>query len=74
MCHYENLFQVKWVCNTGKHVILNLQEFYLPMQSGGILSPENLAAIFLNLQVKTRAFYSVIQADLKQLLREVLWV
>ena len=27
------------------------QEFYLPMQSGGILSPENLAAIFLNLQV-----------------------
>lgn len=33
--------------------IIFLQEFYLPMQSGGILSPENLAAIFLNLQVDT---------------------
>lgn len=32
------------------------QEFYLPMQSGGILNPENLSAIFLNLQVTQISF------------------
>ena len=37
------------------YIIVILQEFYLPMQSGGILSPENLAAIFLNLQVNTES-------------------
>ena len=33
------------------HFFFVAQEFYVPMQSGGILSPENLSAIFLNLQV-----------------------
>ena len=33
------------------YIVIALQEFYLPMQSGGILSPDHLAAIFLNLQV-----------------------
>ena len=33
------------------HFFFVAQEFYVPMQSGGILNPENLSAIFLNLQV-----------------------
>ena len=37
------------------YIVIILQEFYLPMQSGGILSPEHLAAIFLNLQVNTES-------------------
>jgi len=36
--------------NYGNDLQILKEEFYLPMQSGGILSPENLAAIFLNLQ------------------------
>jgi len=36
--------------NYGNDLQILKEEFYLPMQSGGILNPENLAAIFLNLQ------------------------
>lgn len=43
--------------------IILLQEFYLPMQSGGILSPEHLAAIFLNLQVDTERDTSRYKSD-----------
>lgn len=36
--------------NYGNDLQILKEEFYVPMQSGGILSPENLSAIFLNLQ------------------------
>ena len=54
--HFFQFMSWFYVCSSSPlpltlHFVFVAQEFYLPMQSGGILSPENLSAIFLNLQV-----------------------